>query len=111
MYMRQWEVFNFPFPSEVQPHPCIVISNQAIIDNDAYDFINCLFCTTFVANAPLKYFHVRLDTADGLDHATVAKCNEIYRFKKDSAGVRRGMVTSARRQAIRRKLVEIFDLH
>ena len=110
MPIQQWAVYDFPYPSEDQPHPCVVISNRAVIDNAAYEFINCLLCVSFWAGVPLKYFHVRLAEADGLDNATVAKCNEIFRFEKRTVGRVRGQVTRARMKVIVGKLAEIFGL-
>lgn len=108
--MQPWEIYDFPYP-ENQVHPCIVVSNQAIIDNPAFGFVNCLVCTSIRPDSKLKGFHVRLNGADGLDNATVVRCNEIFRFAKAVAGRCRGKVSGYRKQAISRKLIEIFGLY
>ncbi len=106
----QWGIYDLPYPSEEQPHPCVLISNQGIIDNPAYAFVNALLCVSLRADMQLKAFHVRLNGADGLDNATVVKCNEIYRFEKAAIGSRRGTVSYQRKKAIDRKLIDIFGL-
>jgi mRNA-degrading endonuclease toxin of MazEF toxin-antitoxin module len=110
MLGQQWGIYDFPFPTEDQPHPCIIISSQTVIENPAYDFINCLLCVSFRPGERLKYFQVRLNSADGLDNATIAKCNQIFHFPKSTMGHRRGLVSYPRRQEIGRKVIEIFGL-
>ncbi len=110
MRLKQWEIYNFPYPSEKLFHPCVVISNQTLVDNEDYEFINCLLCVSVRADFELKHFHVRLNGADGLDGPTVVKCNEIFHFEKTTAGDFRGAVTSVRKDHIKAKIIEIFGL-
>ena len=110
MPISQWGIYNFPYPSDAQPHPCVIISSQGLIDNPAYEFINVLLCVSLRADMPVKLFHVRLNGADGLDNATVVKCNEIYRSEKAAIGVRQGTVSYQRRRAIGRKLIDVLGL-
>lgn len=108
--MKQWEIYDFPHPSAENPHPCIVLSTQALIDSPDYQFINCLACKSSRADAKLKGSQVLLDEADKLDGPTIAKCAEIYRFLKAEAGRYRGTVCYERKRAISVKLIGFFGL-
>ena len=109
--MRQWEIYNFPYPSTDQPHPCVIISPDGMIQNPDLAMVNALFCQTLrPANRDLKPIEVRLNGADGLDRPTVVKCHFIHAFPKDEAGERRGLVGYERQQAIRRVLRTVYGI-
>lgn len=44
--MKQWEIYNFPYPSPEQLHPFVILSIDQIADNPAYDAVNGLMCVS-----------------------------------------------------------------
>jgi hypothetical protein len=109
--MRQWEIYNFPFPTPQDPHPCVIISPDEIADNPQIKQVNCLACQSLRGRDTAKAHEVRLNGADGLDGPTIVKCQMALFFDKDVAGNLRGKVSSERRRMIRRKLIDIFKLY
>ena len=110
--MRQWEIYNFPVPDEVQPHPCIVVSPDQIAGNPGLEYVNVVMCQTLRGARELRADEVMLDEADGLDRLTVAKCQYFWRVRKDSAESRlpRGTVQPERRRQVQAMLVAYFGL-
>ena len=102
--MRQWEIYDFPFPTEREPHPFVVLSADDVPENREQPGVNALLCVTLRAGRTAKRHHVQLDESDGLDRATIVSCNVIHYFPKATAGRRHGAVTAERRAAICRVL-------
>lgn len=109
--MRRWENYDFPFPNEDQPHPCVIISPDSIAENPAFPQVNALACQSLRGRDAVNVREVRLNGADGLDGSTVVKCHLILFLKRVSPGRRRGNVSPERRRVIRRKLRDLFGLH
>ena len=109
--MRPWEIYDFPYPTTDQPHPCVILSPDFIADSSSYPEINCLACQSLRGRDEVKPREVRLNGADGLDGPTVVRCHVILHLNKNLAGRRRGSVTPERRRVIRRKLRDLFGLH
>ena len=107
--MRQWEIYLFPFERE-KPHPAVIISNDERCLNSDLDYVNALICTSAKVNRDAKKNEVILNAADGLDWKTAVRCDVIYLLPKAEFQERRGKVTSARRVAIARKMVETLRL-
>ena len=100
--MKQWEIFDFPYPSADQPHAFVVISNAEVCSREKFPAVNGLICTTLQGNrTPLDY-EVVIDEADGMDRRTAVACNLVFQLaKKDSLRkTARGIVTIERRRAI-----------
>ena len=109
--MRQWEIYDFPFPTAEQPHPCVILSPDPIAENPDYLQVNCLACQSLRARDEIRPREVRRNGADVLDGPTIVKCHVILFFDKARAGRLRGKVSPERRRIIRRKLRDIFGLH
>lgn len=108
--MRQWDIFDFPFPSASEPHPFVVLSTDEVIADPNVAGVNALLCMTQRAGKKARAHHVQLDEADGLDRSTIVSCHVIHHFPKAVAGRRRGSVSLARRAAIGRTLRTCFRL-
>lgn len=67
--MKQWEIWEFPFP-EGQVHPFVIISSNAVCGHDPLMTVNGLLCTSVRAGREPKPFQTVLDEADGLDRLT-----------------------------------------
>src|SRR5580658_6281214 len=105
--MRQWEIYLFPYTDE-KPHPSVIISNDERCQNDDYETVNALICTSAKLNREAKSNEVILNGADGLDWKTGVRCDVIYLLPKSDFLEFRGRVAPPRRIAITRKILESF---
>src|ERR1043166_9406022 len=102
--MRQWDIVLFPFPSEDQPHPMVVISNDRICSSPDFEAVNLLACQTVRPfNRPPQITEVYLNSAEGLEVKTLVRCDFVYVFAKRHALEQRGRVCAARIEEIRKK--------
>ena len=107
--MNQWDIFLYPFPSETNPHPVVVISPERICANPQITHVNALACQTVrpVSRLP-KENEIYLNSADGLDWKTVVKCDMILWLDKSYFLEIRGRVSPARIAEIRKKFRVFF---
>jgi len=109
--VKQWEIWEFPFPSADQPHMFVVLSPTRLCADVSFDSINGLLCTTVrPVGRPAKAHEVFLDPSDGLDWTTSVRCNVVFHFAKAAAGARRGLVSTIRRREISRRLNASMEL-
>ena len=109
--MKQWEIFDFPYPSPAQPHPFVILSINAITENPDYANVNALLCVSVRGDYKLKGNDVWLDQSDGLDGPTVVRCHVMFLLEKSAfIGARRGSVSLARRREIAKKMNLCFGL-
>ena len=109
--MRQWEIYTFPLSNPEHPHPCVILSPDALLARPRLKLINVVVCQSLRPGDPLDPTDVRLDLMDGLDHATVARCQFVMHVKRNLASAQPvGNVGTERRRAIPRKLIEVFGL-
>lgn len=106
--MKQWEIYDYPFDVEGR-HPVVVISNSTRADNPDFEEVNGLFCRSVKADFKPKAFHFLLDAADGLDHATVVRCDHVYVVRREFFGQRIGIVSGVRRLPLYRKIMACFQ--
>jgi mRNA-degrading endonuclease toxin of MazEF toxin-antitoxin module len=107
MTKSKWEVWTLDFPGK-GPHPVVLISHPDRCARGAA--INGLFCTSQRQSRSIRPYEVMLNGADGLSWETFCACDVIYAFDSERLYQRRGIVSPARRRAIRSKLVSIFNL-
>ncbi|MFZ4766194.1 MAG: type II toxin-antitoxin system PemK/MazF family toxin [Roseimicrobium sp.] len=107
--IRQWDIYLFPFP-EAGPHPAVIISPDERCGNGQYTTVNALVCTSLRAGAAPKPTHVMLNSADGFDWKTCARCDVIHLIDKSQLGRRVGSVSIPRRRAIAKKINECLRL-
>jgi hypothetical protein len=103
--VKQWEIWEFPFPTASAPHMFVILSPTRLCEDANFESVNGLLCTTVrPLGRAVKPHEVFLDAADGLDWLTSARCNIIFHFAKSAAGARRGSVGVLRRREIARRL-------
>ncbi len=94
--MEPWQIWTWRF--EFGEHPAVIISNAERVHRK--EEVVILSCTTRRATRPPELFEVVLDENDGLDWATLCRCDLLYTVSKRQLVKRRGLVTQQRRRAI-----------
>jgi mRNA-degrading endonuclease toxin of MazEF toxin-antitoxin module len=108
--MHQWDIYYFPYPRKEDPHPCVILSPEGILQNKRAKAVNVLACQALYSGDKPEPTDVLLDTADGLDHATVVKCQFVLFFRQSDAGRLIGKVTRERRRLIRQNVLALLGL-
>lgn len=106
--MKQWEIWEFPFP-EGQVHPFVIISSDTICGHDPLATVNGLLCTSLRAGREPRLFEAVLDASDGLDRRTAVNCVRIHDLRKAERGQKRGEVLHARRPEIKKKVLRLLE--
>ena len=106
--MKQWDTYQWEFPHG--EHPCIIISPDETCRNPDIKRVNVIGCSTHRAGRSPLAHEILLDTADGMEWSTLARCDLIYIALKTELKKRRGSVTLERRRALGRLLIRIFGL-
>ena len=104
--VRQWEIWKHPALGP--DHWYVLISGQERLNSAKANQLNGLLCGT-LRGTPFKT-DVILDQADGFQHATACQCDLIYPIQRKDLYNRIGTVSAYRRDAIIRKLIEVFRL-
>lgn len=108
--LRQWDVVRARIvPTDKEEHPAVVISPPDVCAR-AGSVVNVLYCTTLRPGMEAGAHNVRLNGADGLDHATLVNCAMVYRLTRDRITMRYGAVSALRRREIGRKIIACFGL-
>ena len=105
--MKPWDIYTWDFP-QVGEHPAVIIGNDERVEQKP--FVNVLLCSSKKAARLPKPSEVLLDAADGLDWATLCKCDFVYAVEARQLGRRRGTVTHARRREIASKVIRGLGL-
>ncbi len=100
--MNQWEIRNCAFAG-AGVHPAVIISHP--LRAERKDTVEVLLCTTLRAGHDPRLHEVILNGADGLDWATLCRCDLIYSVARDDLSTLRGTVALARRRDIIRKII------
>lgn len=108
--MKQWEIYDFPYPSAEQPHPFVILSPTVLAESKDYQQVNALMCVSLRGKDQPKLRDVRLNGSDGLDGPTLVRCHFIHTLSKAAFGRRRGMVSQTRQRAISKTLGICFGL-
>jgi hypothetical protein len=109
--MRQWEILYFPFPSQAEPHPFVILSVDEIALNPQYLEVNALKCVSVRGAYRLKPNDVWLDQSEGLGGPTVVRCHVMFLLRKGRLPRNRGgAVSVVRRREIARKVNACFKL-
>ena len=102
--MKQLDIYAWEFPEG--KHPAVIVSHPARIA--AKPTVNVLLCSTQRARRAAEVNEVILDESDGLDWATLCKCDLIYDVAKSDLTERRGSVSLTRRRQIVARIVSSF---
>ena len=108
MTFRQWEIWKCKPPGFERDHWFVIASNQERLNSPRHRQINGLACFT-LRGEPLKS-DVRLNHADGFEHATVCQCDLLYFLDKSSLHSCLGTVSWERQQLIKARIKEVFRL-
>ncbi len=103
----QFEVWRFNFPDRGE-HSVVLISHPDICARAAV--VNALYCTSQRQSRPIKPFEVLLNGEDGFEWETFCDCKTIFLLESAKLFGKRGRVSLERRQAIRRKIRDVFRL-
>jgi mRNA-degrading endonuclease toxin of MazEF toxin-antitoxin module len=102
--VKPWEIYSWQAPGWPEPHPAVIISEGSRVANKLE--VNVLLCSTKEATRAAGPTEVILDKSDGLDWATLCKCDLTYSVAKAQLSNRRGEVTMERRRQIARKFIQ-----
>jgi hypothetical protein len=100
--MNQWEIWQCD--SGWGSHPVVVVSHPARAGRK--DYVEVIDCASQRANHPALDHEVLLDEADGLDRATLCKCDCVFAVPRGELKERRGSVTVERRRQIVRSIIQ-----
>ena len=102
--MKPWDIYSWQAPGWPEPHPAVIISEGSRVANKPQ--VNVLLCSSQRAKRAAGPTEVILDASDGLNWATLCKCDLIYSVEKAHLTNARGEVTLERRREIARKVVQ-----
>ena len=108
MKIRQYEVWKAKPPGFERAHWFVIASPPEICESDRVLNVNGLVCLTLRGEP--KKTDVRLNGADGFDHATVCACDFFYALKKSELHDGLGAVSLERRGQVARRVREVFRL-
>ncbi|MDD5141431.1 MAG: type II toxin-antitoxin system PemK/MazF family toxin [Verrucomicrobiales bacterium] len=101
--MKAFEVFSWQPAGWNEPHPCVIVSHP---DRAARkDPVEVVMCSTQRATRKPDPHEIILDSADGLDWATLCKCDVIYAAPRAELKNRRGIISENRRVQIVRTII------
>jgi hypothetical protein len=100
--VKPWDIYTFVFP-EAGAHPAVVLGTETRLALKPK--VNVLFCSSQRATRLAVEMEIILDEADGLDWATLCKCDLIFAVPKEQLKMKRGMVSFARRRAIAERVI------
>src|SRR5262249_13176718 len=110
--MKQWDIVSYPYPSEAEAHPFVIISPNLVCADPRIQYVNALLCVTLRGAREAQGHEVLLNSADGLEWKTLLNCRMIYQLVKNrvlGAQYPRGIVSVARRRQIVRVLNHSLD--
>jgi len=108
--MRQWEIWEFPFPDATMPHPCIVVSPNSVCTDINYPVINVLPCQSLRPGMRRRANEFFIDQSDGLDNETLVKYSVIQALPKTLARIKRGELCETRRRDLSDALSRFYDI-
>jgi mRNA-degrading endonuclease toxin of MazEF toxin-antitoxin module len=99
--MNAWEVYEADLGWG--PHPVVVVSHPARAARK--EFVEILDCSTQRATRSPQDNEVLLDKTDGMDWATLCKCDCIYAVPRGELKRHRGRVAGDRQRQIVRTII------
>lgn len=100
--MNAWDIFDCDLGWGT--HPVVVVSHPERVARK--DPVEVVACSSQRAGRRPNNSEVLLDEADGLDWATLCKCDCLYAVPKAELGRRRGSVITQRRVQIVRVIIQ-----
>lgn len=99
--MQPWDIFTWSFP-DAGPHPAVILGTEERLRKPK---VNVLLCSSHRATRRPEVHEVILDESDGLDWATLCKCDLVYAVPAGQLSNKRGTVTPARRPQIAERVI------
>ena len=99
--MEPWQIWTWAFA--FGEHPAVIVSNAERVR--LKDEVVILSCSSHKAARAPKLFEVVLDESDGMDWATLCRCDLLYTVPKEQLVSRRGEVSQERRRAIAERVI------
>ena len=96
--MKAWDIYSYQPPEWPEAHPCVIVSHPDRVAHKPH--VTVLMCSSQPTTRAAKPNEVILDEADGLDWATLCKCDLLHAVAKDELKQRRGHVTEMQRRQI-----------
>ena len=107
--MNQFEIWKAKPEGFGTAHYFVIISGNERCQAARQVLVNGLACFTLRGQpSPLE---VRLNGADGFDHATVCQCDFLYSLPKSQLHEKLGSVGHERQQQIKQRLRDVLRLH
>lgn len=100
--MKPWDIYTWDFP-EAGPHPAVVLGTDERVKNKPK--VNVLLCSSQRATRAAELHEVILDSSDGLDWATLCKCDLLYAVPQAQLKQKRGAVAPQRRREIAARVI------
>ena len=100
--MKPWDIFTWSFPN-AGTHPAVILGTDERLRNKPK--VNVLLCSSHQATRRPELHEVILDESDGLDWATLCKCDLVYAAPAGQLSHKRGTVTPARRPQIAERVI------
>ena len=108
--MKQWDIYQYPFPDPIGHHPVVILTPNEQASNPDLHHVNVLMVVSLRTDRVLKKLEVALNGADGLDHLSAVKVLPIHLIHKKDLGAKRGSVGQTRQKAIAAKIREVYRL-
>jgi mRNA-degrading endonuclease toxin of MazEF toxin-antitoxin module len=105
--MRPWDIYTWNFP-EAGPHPAVILGTDERVKNKPK--VNVLLCSSQRAKRTAELHEVILDSADGMEWATICKCDLLYAVPQDQLKQKRGSVGTRRRREIAARVIRALGL-
>jgi hypothetical protein len=101
--MKTFDIFVWQPAGWPEPHPCVVVSHP---DRAARkDPVEVILCSSKPAARDAEAHEVILDAADGLDWATLCKCDVLYAVPRGDLKGQKGRVSALRQPVIVRTIL------
>jgi len=108
---HQWDIVKARInPNDLTEHPAVVLSREEFCADEKRRTVNVLYGTTRRPALEPHILDVVLNSADGLEHATLFSCGHFFTIPKEKISTVMGRVAFERRRQIGRKIVEAFRL-
>ncbi len=96
--MKAWDIWSFQPAGWPEPQPAVIVSHPDRVDRKPEVMI--AMCASKPATRAAKPNEMILDQADGLQWATLCKCDLLYTVPKTELKNQRGVVTEERRRQL-----------
>jgi mRNA-degrading endonuclease toxin of MazEF toxin-antitoxin module len=105
--MKPWDIYTWEFP-DTEAHPAVILGTETRLANKPK--VNVLFCSSKRATRKAEALEIMLNDADGLDWATLCKCDLVFAVPKEQLTRKRGSVTPERRRQIAAQVIRGLGL-